>query len=433
MAHIHIPDRIPVRFLDRSSSANLIFGAMAVIGAVAFVLSLQRDATAAWASYVSNWLFFASVAMGAVMFGVATTIVKAKWNWSLRRVSIAFVAFLPVAFLLLLPMLGLGEEYFPWIEMMADDPIVQKKAAYLNLPFLITRTVVGVAILFSMAIYFAYLALRPDMGLVDEAALDSGRASWRTRLMSGWAGQEQEEVRSWRRMSKLAPPLALTYAVVMSFVVYDFAMSLDPHWFSTLFGGWFFMGAFWGGIAITAFTGMVLRRKDAEMARAIGIQQRHDIGKLAFAFTVFWTYLFFSQYIVIWYGKLPWEQTWMVDRSGAAWGKYSLTVVILCFLIPFAGLIGRKAKMTPVLLQTLTGVILFGLWNERYFLVAPSILPAYDSGAMLFHLLTGVGFLGLFLMSVRWFLSTFPMLQMWQPVQAPELLEAELVSAERSS
>ncbi|MEQ9570237.1 MAG: hypothetical protein RLN75_08625, partial [Longimicrobiales bacterium] len=350
MAHIHIPERIPVRFLERSSAATMVFGAMVVVGVVAFVLSLQRDVTAAWASYVSNWLFFSSVAMGAVIFAVATTIVKAKWNWSLRRISVAFAAFLPVAFVLMLPMLGLGEEYFPWIEKMAYDPIVQEKAAYLNLPFLITRSVVGVAILFGMGIYFAYLAVRPDMGLVDEADLDAGRASWRARLMSGWAGQEQEEVRSWQRMTKLAPALVLTYAAVMSFVVYDFAMSLDSHWFSTLFGGWYFMGAFWGGIAVTAFTAMVLRGKDAEVSRAVGIQQRHDIGKLAFAFTVFWTYLFFSQYIVIWYGKLPWEQSFMINRSGEAWGAYSLTVVILCFVVPFAGLIGRKAKMTPVLL-----------------------------------------------------------------------------------
>ncbi|NNK49719.1 MAG: hypothetical protein HKP01_12670, partial [Gemmatimonadetes bacterium] len=239
MAHIHIPDRIPARFLPRSSSSTMLFGAMVAVGAVSFFLSLQRDVTAAWASYVSNWLFFSSIAMGAVMFAAVTTIVKAKWNWSLRRISVAYAAFLPVAFVLLLPMLGLGEEYYPWIEKMAYDPIVQEKAAYLNIPFLITRNVVGVAILFGMALYFAYLAIRPDMGLLDEAELDAGQRSWRARFMTGWSGQEQEEVRSWRRMNYLAPFFAFAYATIMSFVVYDFAMSLDSHWFSTLFGGWY--------------------------------------------------------------------------------------------------------------------------------------------------------------------------------------------------
>ncbi|MEJ2538649.1 MAG: hypothetical protein P8188_01485, partial [Gemmatimonadota bacterium] len=215
MAHIHIPDRVEARFLPRNKGASLIFGVMFIVGLAAFIIRLGQDSTAAWASYVSNWLFFTSVAMGAVMFTGATQIVKAKWNWSLRRVGVAFAAFLPVAFVLLIPMLFLRENYFPWIEQMAYDPIVQKKAAYLNIPFFMTRTVVGVAVLFSVALYFAYLMIRPDMGLVDEASLDSGQKSWRDRLMAGWSGQQVEEHRVWGRISRLAPAMALVYAVVM--------------------------------------------------------------------------------------------------------------------------------------------------------------------------------------------------------------------------
>jgi len=427
MAHHHIPDQIPAKFLPRSSKANLAFGAMVAVGAVGFFLAHGQNDTAAWGSYVANWLFFTSVAMGAVMFSGATMIVRAKWNWSLRRISMAFVAFLPISILLLLPMLGfLRENYFPWIEMMGYDPIVQKKAAYLNIPFLLARNVVGPLVLFGMALYFVYTALRPDMGRLSEDGLDAGQRSWRSRLMAGWRGQEAEEVHADRLLGKLGPTMALLYATVMSFIVYDFAMSLDPHWFSTLFGGWFFMAGFWGGIAATAFTAVAVRRGDADLARHIGIQQRHDIGKLTFAFTVFWTYLFFSQYIVIWYGKLPWEQSWMVARAGEGWGRYSLMVVLLCFVVPFASLIGRKAKLNPTWLQTVTAIILFGLWNERYFLVAPSLFPAYDSSLMFYHLLTGIGFLGLFLFSVRWFLSTFPVLQIWQPIQPDEVTEQEV-------
>jgi hypothetical protein len=166
--------------------------------------------------------------------------------------------------------------------------------------------------------------------------------------------------------------------------------------------------------------------RDRELARAIGIQQRHDLGKLAFAFTVFWAYLFWSQYIVIWYGKLPWEQAWVIRRSGPEWGSYSATVVVLCFIVPFAGLLGRRPKLDPRLLQLFTGIILVGLWSERFLLVGPSILPAYDGTNQLFHVLVGVGFLGAFLASVRWFLSTFPVIQVWQPFQSPEMLEAEV-------
>src|SRR6056297_922556 len=167
MAHIHVPSEIPVRYLPRSKRASQIAGAMFVIGLVAFVIRLGQDPLSAWISYVTNWMFFTSIAMGGVMFAVATWIVKAKWNWSMRRVSQAFAAFLPVSFVMMLPMLSLGEEYFPWIEMMADDVVVQNKAAYLNLPFLISRNVLGLMLLFGLAIYFVYLAVRPDMGLVQ--------------------------------------------------------------------------------------------------------------------------------------------------------------------------------------------------------------------------------------------------------------------------
>jgi len=343
---------------------------------------------------------------------------------------VAFAAFLPVAFLLLIPMLFLRENYFPWIEAMAHDPIVQKKAAYLNVPFFMTRNLVGPFVLFAMGVYFAYLAVRPDMGRLDPSALDAGQRSWRDRLMAGWAGQEAEEHRSWELMGKLAPALALVYAAVMSFVVYDFAMSLEPHWFSTLFGAWYFMGAFWGGIAATAFTAMWLRGKHPDLSKAIGIQQRHDIGKLTFAFTVFWTYLFFAQYIVIWYGKLPWEQLYMVKRAGEGWGAYSVGIILLCFIIPFAALLGRKPKLVPGWLKAITLVILVGLWGERYWLVAPSVVDHYDGMATVYHFAIGIGFLGLFLASVRWFFATFPVLQMWQPPQQAEMHEVEVASSE---
>jgi hypothetical protein len=399
---------------------------MCLIGLLAFVLLLTRDQDHAWRTYVSNWLFFTSVAQGAVMLAVVTTVTKAKWNWSIRRVSLGFVAFLPLSFILFLPMLGLGESYFPWIEEMAYDPVLQNKSAYLNLPFLIARNVVGLALLFGISLYFAYLALRPDMGLSRTAvAGDSRRRWWRDRLAQSWSSQGAEEVRSWQRMRWLAPALVILYAVVMSMIAYDWVMSLEPHWYSTLFGGWFFMGAFWAGVAATAIAMVRLRRVDEDVSRFIGVGQLHDIGKLAFAFGVFWTYLFWSQYLVIWYGKLPWEQSWMIHRMQGGWGRLSLLVIILCFVVPFAGLIGRAPKMRPGPLSLFSTIILVGLWLERYVMVGPAL---HDGGPVfsIWEPLVGVGFLGLFLGSLHWFFSTFPIVQMWQPMVEPEMVEAEV-------
>jgi len=427
MAHIHVPDQISVRHLPHSRKANLLIGAFIVVGLVSFVIRLLQDPQAAWISYITNWLYFTSVSMGGLLLAIATWITKAKWNWSIRRISQSFVAFLPFSFLLMLPMLSLGESYFPWIEMMADDPVVQNKAAYLNMPFLITRNVLGLALLFGVALYFVYLALRPDMGLSAQQLTEGKRSeAWQALLTRGWMGQEKEEVRSYKRMTVIAPAFVIIYAVVMTMLSYDWVMSLEPHWFSTMFGPWFFMGAFWIGIAATALWSVYLRTQHEDFHRYIGLQQRHDIGKLAFAFCVFWTYLFFSQYIVIWYGKLPWEQAWIIRRSDEVWGGLSGLVILLCFVIPFAGLIGRTPKTKPVLLAFFTSIILVGMWLERYVMLAPSLHHGGDPVFTIWQPLIGLMFLGLYLGSVRWFLTTFPAIQVWQPMVDPETREAEI-------
>jgi len=427
MAHIHVPDQVSVRHLPRSRKANLLIGAFIVVGLVSFVMRWRQDPQAAWISYITNWLYFTSVSMGGLLLAIATWITKAKWNWSIRRISQSFVAFLPFSFLLMLPMLSLGESYFPWIEMMADDPVVQNKAAYLNMPFLVTRNVLGLALLFGVALYFVYLALRPDMGLTSQQLTEGKRSeAWQARLTRGWMGQEKEEVRSYKRMTVIAPAFVIIYALVMTMLSYDWVMSLEPHWFSTMFGPWFFMGAFWIGIAATALWSVYLRTQHEDFHRYIGLQQRHDIGKLAFAFCVFWTYLFFSQYIVIWYGKLPWEQAWIIRRSDEIWGGLSGLVILLCFVIPFAGLIGRKPKTKPVLLAFFTSIILVGMWLERYVMLAPSLHHGGDPVFTIWQPLIGLMFLGLYLGSVRWFLTTFPAIQIWQPMVDPETREAEI-------
>jgi hypothetical protein len=429
MAHIHIPSDIPVRYLERSKQGNLLALALVAVGALSFVAALATgNRHEAMISWVANWLFFTSVAMGAILLAVATTIAKARWQWSVKRVSLAFVAYLPFAFLTMLPMLGLGGRYFPWVAQMASDPLLQKKEAWLNLPFLVARNVVGASALFGLAIYFAYLAVRPDMDAAKAASSDDpGRARWRERLTAGWRGQEAEEVNSWHRMQTISPAFVGVYAVVMSMFTYDWAMSLEPHWYSTLFGGWFFMGAFWAGIAATAFTVCRLIPMHADFRTMMGIQQRHDLGKLAFGFCVFWTYLFWSQYLVIWYGKLPWEQAWMIRRAGEPWGPLSGLTILLCFVVPFAGLLGKSAKIKPLTLSIFSVVIMIGVWLERYMLVAPAIHLEGDPVFPIWHPLIGCFFAGLMLGSVRWFLATFPVIQVWQPPVPLELTESERV------
>lgn len=426
MAHHHIPDSIPVRYLDRPKWWNLLAGVLVAVGLATFGMTLSSDPARAWQAYIINWLFFTMIAMGAVAFTVATYQVKAKWNWPVRRLSLSPVSFLPISFLLFVPLLFvMREDYFPWIEAMATDPILQAKQAYLNIPSLVTRSAIGLFVMFAMAIVYTRRALRPDMELArDSEDGDAGRARWRERLTGGWKGQEAEEVDAHRKLTKLGPAFIIVYAVVMSMIAYDWIMSLEPHWYSTLFGGFFFMGAFWGGIALTARLSVFMKLRDPQVGEMIGPNQLHDLGKLSFAFTVFWTYLFFSQYLPIWYAKLPWEQAYIITRSGPVWGKLSALWIILCFVIPFVALIGRAPKMRPLWLGTFTGVILMGLWLEMYIFIG----PVHHHGGGVFpgtELLTAPLFAGLFLFCLGWFLRTFPVVQIWQPMADPEVFDSE--------
>jgi hypothetical protein len=429
MHDIPIPSSIPARYLPRPKTSTLVGGALAAVGAISFFVLLGSDPDRAWQHYVSNWLFFTSVTQGAVILCAVTVITKAKWNWSVRRISLALGSFLPISFLLLLPMLTLREGYFPWIELMATDEVVQRKAAYLNIPFLTIRNVLGASILFGLSLVFMYLALRPDMGPErqgDEEGNPS-RSRWRARLSAGWRGREVEEAASWDKLKRLAPALVLAYAIVMSMFAIDWAMSLEPHWFSTLFPAWYFMGAFWGGIASTALVSVMLKWKSSFVNEHVSSYQLYDLGRGTFAFSVFWTYLFFSQYIVIWYGKLPWEQQWIVDRSLPEWGPLSLLTIVLCFIVPFASLIGRGPKSVPAWLGIVTTLVLTGQWLEMYLFVAPSLWEPGMPTFTIWQPLIGLGFLGVLILVVRRFLSTFPVIQVWQPAAEAEMFETELV------
>ncbi|TVP73021.1 MAG: hypothetical protein EA352_12255 [Gemmatimonadales bacterium] len=192
-----------------------------------------------------------------------------------------------------------------------------------------------------------------------------------------------------------------------------------------LFPAWYFMGAFWAGIAFTVIAMILLKRSDSYFDQHMGPHQMHDLGKLTFGFAIFWAYLVFSQYIVIWYGNMPWEMSWIIDRSGEDFGGLSLLVIVLCFLVPFAGLMGRDPKMRSAWLGSVAAIAMVGLWLERWLLIAPTLHEPGTSTLTFWEPLIGLGFLGLFALSVRWFLSTFPVIQIWQPPQEPEMMERE--------
>ncbi len=409
----------PVRRLDRMPRGVMIGAAvLVVLGAVLWGMGAMADADRAWRAYAYNWIFFAGIAQGAVLLAAVVTIARGIWSRPIRRVAISFVAFLPIAYLLLFPplLIWAPEHLFPWLHIDVGE-----KALYLNMPFLAARNLVALAVLLGISLLFAYWQIRPDAGLARDAG-------WKgfDRFTRGWQGQEQEETRAWRKMTVLAPAMAIAYAIAYSFIAFDFVMSLDPHWLSTLIGPYVFMAAFLGGIAATAIVTLLYRSR-LSLHEYVEGNNLHDLGKLFFAFSVFWAYLFWSQYIVIWYGNLPHEQIFLVNRMEDPYRMLSVLVLFTMFVLPFAGLLGVKPKKTPWIMGTIAGISLLGLWIERYILIYPTLYPDVD--AVVFGLTEvgiGLAMLGLLAASLAWFGTRFPMLQVWQPATEVELLGVEV-------
>ncbi|HSJ26028.1 MAG TPA: hypothetical protein VK929_15225 [Longimicrobiales bacterium] len=418
MSHATESHDMPARRIEAvSSGLRIAIPVLIALGGLALVAALFVDAARGWRAYTINWLFMTSVAQGGLMLAVVTSIAKGLWSRPMRRIALAHVAFLPVAFVLVLPILIWGAPHiWPWIE----HPLYNGKEVWLNRPFFTARTVFGLAALFGLSLAFAYTALRPDMGLLRDSVPARLRGMY-DLFTRNWRGQEAEELHAYRRLNVLGPAMALTFALVMGVLSWDFVMSLEPSWFSTLIGPYFFMGGVLGGTMVTALILIALRdRMGLDMY--ITPATMHDLGKLAFGFTVFWGYMFFSQYIVIWYGLLPWEQPFVIHRFVPPFRLIAQMVAVCLFVIPFFGLMGVAAKRTPAVFATLAIISLFGLWLERYLLVYPSLwidtetlpLSWQEPGLLLL-------FAGLYLSSIAFFLTRFPLFQIWQPLGELEL------------
>ena len=371
----HAPAPRPVDSVA-GATMQLVAGAMIAVGAIAFVIALLRnDAATAWEAYLVNLLFFLGVAQGAVVASASFYLTQAKWGGSTPyRLGEAFAPFLWVGVVLFFGLYFGRAAIFPWVK----HPIAQK-AAWLNIPFLFARDGIGLAV----------------MAIVSTAFIRISRGDDARR----WTVATDDIELPPHSIRVIAPLLAVLYAVVYTLIAFDLVMSLAPVWRSTLFGWFFFAGAFWSSIATMALTAVVMRPRLGANNLFTNPTVMHDFGKLVFAFSVFWVYLLFAQYIVIWYGDLPVETFFIVQRAHhMPWSPLSVACVLLIWAIPFCTLMSVRAKQTPWVLGSIAALGLIGMWLERYVLVVPSLShDAIPFGPTQF--LITIGFLGAFLIS----------------------------------
>jgi hypothetical protein len=384
---------------------GILTNVLAALGLIVFVAGLVMAPDRAWRAYHFNWLFFASLSSGGVMFVAVQRITTARWSRTIIRLLEGYVAFLPVAFVMLLVSLFIGKGHiFPWTH---EHPPVAEKVLWYNAAFLSTRAIVSFGVLTALSVWYIYTSVRLDVGLLPEWG-SKWAEGLRTRMRTGF-GEERREIHSTHSLQgKLAVILALCFGYGWSLLAFDLSMGLSLHFQSTLYGWWFFMGAWL--CALTSFSLLVLAWRRFLGAQAyIGENHFHDLGKLCFAFTAFWGYLTFGQYLVIWYGNMGEETHWPRLRLIQPWVWTTVAATTMVFVVPFFGLLSRAAKVFRPTLILFTVTSLVGMYLVRYLEVYPSLYGEATSMPFGFwEIGVTLGFLGLWGMCYLAFMNAFP-------------------------
>lgn len=360
----------------------------AIVGGVGLLVGLVSGFISGWdaffRSYLLNYCYVLSIALGALFFVMLQHAVRAGWSVSVRRLAEFMTTSLPLLAVLFLPMLipvlaGM-EGVYEWSSSEAvahdDTHLLEHKQPYLNVPFFIVRC----------AIYFGVWVLL-------------GRFFFRKSVEQDTTG----DVSATHAMQWWSPIGILAYAITVTFFAIDALMSLNPHWFSTIWGVYFFSGSMVAFFATLALVIYILQHA-GRLTRAVTVEHYHDIGKLAFGFVVFWAYIKFSQYMLIWYANIPEETVWYHARQMNDWWiGVSLVLLFGHFVAPFLALISRWPKRRTHTLAFASVWLLLMHWIDLYYIVMPPIFPPHgEHGAPLhlsdFALLVGLG--GLFVFAI---------------------------------
>jgi hypothetical protein len=319
--------------------------AAGIAGTVLCAIGLFTSPFQFYRSYLWFYLFIVGVSVGSLAWLMLQYLTGGAWGVVIRRPCEAAARTLPLVALMFLPIVIGIPNLYPWshAKVVAADEILKHKQVYLNVPFFLTRA----------AVYFAGWIL----------------LSW---LFNRWSEREDREgaARVHGKMAALAGPGLIFWGFSVTFMAVDWVLSLDPHWFSTMFGMLFMAGQ---GLSSMAFliALLVLLSRRLPMREVLTPRHLHDLGKFLLALVMVWAYFSFSQFLIIWAGNLPEEIPWYLDRLRGGWQYVALALVIGHFALPFALLLSRDLKRNFKLLAAIAIFVLFMRMVDLYWLVAP--------------------------------------------------------------
>ncbi len=395
MSHAHTlpapPDRLALSALVKGLS---IAGLLAGLGALGWAFS-RGEAQLAWSSYLIGAFFALGLGVFGAIWLAILYLARGNWSVTMRRIPEAMTSWLlPGGVLTLAVALG-AHSLYHWshAEVVAADPLLAHKAPFLNLPLFLT--LVGASLL----LWVVFSALLVSASLRQDREGGSGLS---------------------RRSRTLSALFAVVFALSFSVVSFYLLLSLDAHWFSTMFAVLVFTDVVQTGTAFIALVAALLVLS-GKLEGFLNENHLHAIGKMVFAWTGFWAYIYFCQHMLIWYANLPEETVYFLRRSENGWLPYLLVLPLLKFVVPFLLLLSRQAKRNPRRLARAAVLVLFAQFWELYVMVA----PAMGHGAEAAHahlpwveLATTLGFLGLFTLVFGWSLARHDAVPLKDPALA---------------
>jgi hypothetical protein len=382
---------------------------LVVIGAVAWFVEVGSDPLRAWRIYLVNFLFFTGIGVGGVLFVCVVNTASGAWARNVKRVAEGLGIFLPVSFVLFLLMLPGLKTLLPWVEHPYGP------AWYLNLSFLVWRNVIGLLVLALLGVYIIYLSLRVDFGYEKEEG--DGRDGPLSRFLTrGWKGVSAEAAAARRRLVVLSPVYAILFAWVLTVIGVDLIMSLKAEWYSTLIGAYYFVGCFYTSLAALLLAVIWTRRKYG-LEIEIVPKHFHDIAMLTMGFGIVTGDFFYTQMFVIWYGNLPVETSFLIDRMGdTPWRAVGILVLFLCFALPLVASLRRSLKERAVPMAVFAVAVLCAMWTERFLLIGPSVTGSEAIFFGLTEVLVSLGFFGLLGTTFLLFMQRVPPVVLRDPI-----------------
>lgn len=341
-------------FVGKMHQLGLALAGIGALGLAAVYATVGAERF--FADYLLGFWYFGGISVTMVFFSALQYLGRAGWSASIRRIAENYSGLVPLLIVAMIPIIAnvfMGHHsIYEWAHEGAfEDEILHKKMAYFEQgmfghDFFVIRLVMYCILWFVMHRFIVGNSLKQD---ATPGNIAPTRANW-----------------------KRAAPFVLLYAVTITFAAFDLLMTLEPHWFSTIWGVYAFAGHFVASLAIIAIT-IVLLRNNGYLTKYIRDEHYHDIGKLMFAFSVFWTYIAFSQYFIIWYANLPEETIYFTHRTSHGWEFFGIALVLTHFIVPFMLLLRQDVKRKSKMLVTAAIVILVSHFIDLVWIIMPAV------------------------------------------------------------